>query len=292
MRDSIVFYKSFVDALKALPDEDRLKLYDAIFEFGIYGVEPELSGIDAAVFTLVRPQIEANNRKYENGVKGGRPKNQTETKTKPNHNQTITKPKPNNNQTITKTKPNHNQSITKAEPNDNVNVNDNEKGNGNDNASGSDGPLSLLSYLNEKTGSTYKMTDEIESLIQGRFMEGYTVDQMKQVIDKKCAEWSCDGKMRSYLRPSTLFGDKFEEYVNAPDPIEVEEEKKSKEHNKKLESELEQKQDELDSINEKIIGIVTSGRYLSDQYDVYNELKLKAAILEDGIKSLNERLRT
>ena len=297
MRDSMIFYKSFADALKALPDKDRLELYDAIFAFGIYEEEPKLSGVNSAVFTLVRPQIEANNRKYENGMKGGRPKNQMETKPKPNHNQSITKTKPNDNQNVTKAKPNHNQTITKPKPNDNVNdndnvnVNDNEKGNGNYNASGSDDlSLSLLSYLNQKTGSSYTATDQIRELIERRVSEGYTLDQMRSVVDKKCAEWSCDGKMRSYLRPSTLFGDRFEEYLNAPEPAEVEEERKSSKHVEELRKQLREKEKESDGVTKRLADIVQSGRYLSDLHDEYEDLKLKSAILEQEIDNL--KLRT
>lgn len=290
MRDSIVFYKSFIDALKELPDNDRLELYDAIFDFGIYGNEPKLSGIKSAVFTLIRPQIEANNRKYENGVKGGRPKNQIETKPKPNNNQSITKTKPNDNQTITKAKPKHNQTITKPKPNDNVNVNDNEKGNGNVNASGSDDiSLSLLSYLNNKTGSSYRMNDQIRETIEQRISEGYTIEQLENVVDKKCAEWSCDGKMRSYLRPSTLFGDRFEEYLNAPEPIQGEEERKSNKHVQELNKQLREKEQESDSITKRIADIVQSGRFLSDLHDEYEDLKLKSAILEQEIENLKIR---
>ena len=292
MRDSMIFYKSFADALKALPDKDRLELYDAIFAFGIYDEEPKLSGVNSAVFTLVRPQIEANNRKYENGSKGGRPKNQTETKTKPNNNQSITKTKPNDNQTITKAKPNHNQTITKPKPNDNDNVNDNEneKGNGNYNASGSDDvSLSLLSYLNQKTGSSYPASKGTMQLIKEKLSEGYTVDQIKSVVDKKFAEWSCDGKMRSYLRPSTLFGDRFEEYLNAPLPAEIEEERKSVERVASLKKQLREKERDHDATEKRLADIVQSGRYLSDLHDEYEELKLKSAILEQEIDNLKRR---
>ena len=294
MRDSMIFYKSFADALKSLPDKDRLELYDAIFAFGIYDEEPKLSGVNSAVFTLVRPQIEANNRKYENGSKGGRPKNQTETKAKPNDNQSKTKPKPNDNQNITKTKPNHNQTVTKPKPNDNdndnVNDNENEKGNENYNASGLDDiSLSLLSYLNQKIGSSYSLTDQIRTVIKQRLLEGYTLDQMRSVIDKKCAEWSCDGKMRSYLRPSTLFGDRFEEYLNAPLPAEVEEERKSVEHVASLKKQLREKEQDHDATEKRLADIVQSGRYLSDLHDEYEELKLKSAILEQEIDNLKVR---
>lgn len=100
MRDSLVFYRSFYESVAELSDDDRLKVYDALFQYALDGEEPSLSGAPLAIFKLMRPQVDANNRKYENGKKGGRPKvnsNQSKTKAKPNNNQIKTKPKPNDN---------------------------------------------------------------------------------------------------------------------------------------------------------------------------------------------------
>lgn len=74
----------------------------------------------------------------------------------------------------------------------------------------------IISYLNEKTESMYKAsTKKTQSCIKARLDEGFTVDDFKTVIDKKCAEWIGDEKMEKYLRPETLFGTKFEGYLNA-----------------------------------------------------------------------------
>ena len=123
MRDSFVFYRSFADAVSCIPSaEDKAALMDAIIAYALDGVEPELSGYLLGYFRLIRPQIDANNAKFLNGKKGGRPPIK-----KPNQNQTITKPKPKHNQAETIKKPNGNQNITNTEPNvnDNDNVNDN-----------------------------------------------------------------------------------------------------------------------------------------------------------------------
>ena len=278
MRDSIVFYKSFVEALNELPDEDRLRLYDAILNFGIYDKEPELSGIDAAVFALVRPQIEANNRKYQNGTKGGRPKNQTETKWKPN-----------GNQTETKAKPNHNQTITKTKPNDNVNDNDNDNVNGNGNASGSDEISSLLSFFNSETGSSYKETEQFDELINERLSEGYTFEDLRNVIRKKSAEWSCDGKMRSYLRPSTLFGDKFEEYLNAPMPVVFQDEKQHEKDVEQLRDELNTDRKSLESVESRMSEIQNEGS-VKENFDEWTELKLQKEIYRQQIERISKRI--
>jgi len=92
-REAVVFYRSFAEAVKQLPTESQLEALWAIIDYGLNGTEPK-GGLSTAIYLMAKPQIDANNRRYENGCKGGRPKNQTETKQKPNDNQTITKQKP------------------------------------------------------------------------------------------------------------------------------------------------------------------------------------------------------
>ena len=124
-RESFVFYRSFYEGIKELPRDIQGEVLTAIMEYGLNGVTTEnQKPITKAMFALIKPQLDANNQRFENGKRGGRPKadcNQTETETKPNHNQTITKPKPNHNQTETKPEPNVNDNV-----NVNVNVNDND----------------------------------------------------------------------------------------------------------------------------------------------------------------------
>ena len=69
MRDSVVFYRSFYDAIKNIPEADQLKVYTAIMEYAMNDVQPEIDGISLAIFLLVKPQIDANNKRYENGKK-------------------------------------------------------------------------------------------------------------------------------------------------------------------------------------------------------------------------------
>lgn len=93
MRDSVLFYRSFYDAVKNLPPEEFKKSVQAIMEYGLNEIEPDTDGIEKTVFLLTKPQIDANNRRYENGKRGGKPKlNQIVSEKEPNCNQTITKP--------------------------------------------------------------------------------------------------------------------------------------------------------------------------------------------------------
>lgn len=73
----------------------------------------------------------------------------------------------------------------------------------------------IIDYLNEKTGKRFKSgTDATKRVIRARFKEGNSLDDFKAVIDVKATEWIGDSKMEDYLRPSTLFGTKFEGYLN------------------------------------------------------------------------------
>lgn len=74
---------------------------------------------------------------------------------------------------------------------------------------------SVVDYLNQKAAKHYKSkTNKTRQLIRARFKEGFTLDDFKTVIDKKCSQWLNDAKMDAYLRPETLFGTKFEGYLN------------------------------------------------------------------------------
>jgi len=95
MRDSIILYRSLREATKQLDLETRAKVYDSVMDYAFDGTEPEETGVVQAMFLMMKPIIDANNQRYENGCKGGRPKNQTITKEKPNNNQNETKAEPN-----------------------------------------------------------------------------------------------------------------------------------------------------------------------------------------------------
>ena len=127
MKESVVFYKSFYDAIKKIPEEYQLELYNAIFQYSFEDIEPtNLSSKAEVIFTLTKPNIDSAQRKYkasvENGNKGGRPKknNPSKTQQEPNNNSNKTQDKP-------KRIPNHNL-------NDNVDdtVNDTVYENAND----------------------------------------------------------------------------------------------------------------------------------------------------------------
>lgn len=75
----------------------------------------------------------------------------------------------------------------------------------------------VVQALNEETGSHYRPTSKATMRhILARLREGFTVEDCKEVIRKKTEEWG-GTDMARYLRPETLFGSKFEGYLNAPE---------------------------------------------------------------------------
>lgn len=73
----------------------------------------------------------------------------------------------------------------------------------------------IVDYLNMRTGSHYKASSKkTRDLIKARYNEGFTFEDFQAVIDKKSMEWLKDKNMNKYLRPETLFGTKFESYLN------------------------------------------------------------------------------
>ncbi len=75
--------------------------------------------------------------------------------------------------------------------------------------------IDIVEYLNEKTGKNYKHnSDKTRRFIDARLNEGFAFEDFKKVIDNKCRSWINDERMNQYLRPETLFGTKFESYLN------------------------------------------------------------------------------
>ena len=88
----MIIYRSFYEAIKELGEKEQATLWNAVFSYGLDFIEPELTGICKTVFTLIKPQLDANIKRYENGK---RPKNEqkeskTEAKNKQNGSKTVT----------------------------------------------------------------------------------------------------------------------------------------------------------------------------------------------------------
>nr|WP_282579095.1 conserved phage C-terminal domain-containing protein [Leuconostoc citreum] len=89
--------------------------------------------------------------------------------------------------------------------------------------SGSDEPdhvpyKEIVDYLNQKANTKYRSSGtKTKTLIKARVNDGFDLDDFKKVIDTKTGQWLNDQKMKKFLRPETLFGTKFEGYLNEVD---------------------------------------------------------------------------
>lgn len=73
----------------------------------------------------------------------------------------------------------------------------------------------IIDYLNKRTGKKYSVkTKKTAQLIHKLLDNGFTVEDFERVIDIKCKQWLNNEKMNQYLRPRTLFSEKFEDYLN------------------------------------------------------------------------------
>ena len=120
-RDSAVTYRTHYELVLGLPEEEQLSVLKAIHDYSFYGKERNLKGYGQLIFNAVKPQIDANNKMYINGKKGGRPKKETDgfENEKPmvinNENQWISE----------KETDGFENDLGNKKPNENVNVNDN-----------------------------------------------------------------------------------------------------------------------------------------------------------------------
>jgi hypothetical protein len=82
-RDSMIFYRSFYESVTGLSPVIKAELYDAIFEYGLNFQEIEFTNdISKALFTLIKPQLDANIKRFENGKKPKTKRNESETEAK------------------------------------------------------------------------------------------------------------------------------------------------------------------------------------------------------------------
>ncbi len=150
MKDSFVFYASFYEAISNLPGDTQLEVYNAICKYALLGEPPELSPIAKAMFTVMRPVMDAASARYEasvaNGKKGGRPKKEN-----------LEKPSEN-------LKGLETGNLEKPSPNLNVNVNDNDNVNVNVN----DKVTEIRAAKPPRTRFTPPSIDEVKAYCQER----------------------------------------------------------------------------------------------------------------------------
>ena len=197
-----------------MPREVAGDLFIAISKFQL-GEECEITDpIVKAVFEMIKPQMEEDISKWEQTVEKNKKAIGKRWEDDTNRIPEDTSGIPDDTNRI---------------PNDTDNGFDNGfdigSDNGFENESGKEKIKTIVEYLNAVVGVHYKPdTPKTVALIRARLREGFTVDDFKTVIDKKAAHWARDGDMQRYLRPETLFGTKFEGYLNEHEKLSTREE--------------------------------------------------------------------
>jgi len=100
MRDSTIFYRSFYEAIKELSPELQAQVYSAIFEYALNFKETELTGLAKTVFTLVKPQLDANLKRYASGTVPKRKRKRSETEANNKRNRSETEANVNDNDNV------------------------------------------------------------------------------------------------------------------------------------------------------------------------------------------------
>ena len=286
-KNSFVVYTDIKETLDSLTDDQVATLFRGMVDYQITGTAPKFDGVLKFAFIPIRQQMDRDNTKWER-TKAARSESGRQGGLRSGEVRRAKAEAEANEANASQSKQNE-----ANEANEAVNVNVNVNVNGNGNVNGADAEAlssSLISYLNEKSGGKYKPTGAITERISELLAAGYTEADFIQVIDSKVAEWKDDPKMRSYLRPRTLFGDKFEEYVSGPVPVEVEEQHKREETVARLEEERSATVIALDAINESIKEIRDGPGGVRGAWDDYRALSDQKAIAEQKIENIDNRL--
>lgn len=212
MRDSFVLYTSYIDQIDLLSNEQKGILLTAIYSHVMETDLPEMDGMTKMAFSFIKSQLDKDLKKYEDvcrkrkeaGKSGGRPKANGLC----------------DNQNKAKKANGFFENQTKAKKPDNEYEDEYENDIKDNMSSGTsaDRPVypyrDIIDYLNKKTGKAYRRnSSDTQKHIRARCAEGYKLEDFCKVIDNKTAEWK-GTDMEQYLRPSTLFGTKFESYLN------------------------------------------------------------------------------
>lgn len=182
--NSFTFYKNYFDLLDNVKKEDKLILLEAIVDYVFKDKEPQLEGLNKAIWNNIKMPLDTSKSRSSNG------KNKIKSKQKQNKNKKKSKGVTNN------------ISISSFY----ISISN-----------------LVINKLNELNNTKYKPTsEETLKLIKGRLDDGYTEEDLLMVVEKMSYLWNKEPTkdekdMRPYLRPSTLFRkSNFENYLNMP----------------------------------------------------------------------------
>lgn len=192
---SFTFYNEYAELIDNLPTEDEKKdILLAIFDYVFNDIEPELNGMSKAIFKNLKRPIDIS-------------KNQSKRRINKTKEETGEKP-----EKEPEEEPQKNTSMMSMS---NINKKDNrDKDRGMGEEKEKEEKRQIIEYLNNKLGTRYRTSSKnTQAKLNARLNEGYSLDDFIVVIDKKADEW-IGTELEKHLTPDTLFGTKFEKYLN------------------------------------------------------------------------------
>ena len=216
---AIYLYFDSLNELDMLSDEQTGRLLKALLRYGESGETPDFSDDKALmlVFSVMSRKIDRDFEKYaqicekrkEAGRKGGAPKGNANASKQPKQ--------PN----ASKTSQAESETETEAESEtETYTETETEAHSAPSCQAGLTGDIlivdEIIDYLNRKAGTHFRATAKsAQRCITALLNDGYTADDLKKAVDNKCRDWKGTEYAR-YLRPETLFGEKFDSYLNSP----------------------------------------------------------------------------
>lgn len=217
---SFSFFDSYYEAVDSLTENDKKIMLVAIVDYVFKNEEPQLNGTLKALWTFIKLSLDTSKKRSKLGQ---------------NRNETETNEEQNENKTKSKEKQNENKKETNEEQNENILCNHNHNHNLKSNSNNleeieyeEEKPLEVaddtgllaettkevIDYLNAKVNTNFRASSKMtKDKIQARLNDGYRLNDFKVVIEKKANEW-IGTEFAKYLCPETLFGNKFEKYLN------------------------------------------------------------------------------
>lgn len=268
-----------IEAVVSELEADKIaELFKGMLAYFNHGTDPGFEGVLKFVWIPIKQQMDRDRDKYEKKCERMQKNAEARWKEKQSHeadaNRSDSMQVERNTNTKTKTKTN-----TDTDTNTNTMADETAESLS----------LSLIKKLNNESGARFRPTADFVSRIRELLGAGYTKADMMRVIEAKVLEWKDDPKMRGYLRPKTLFGDKFEDYVLAPVPIDVQEKEARESEISELEKELRKIQVDI-AVLEEQVSQVRCGRALGFGGKDLEGLELEKAVKEQRAEWIDKRL--
>ena len=208
-KKSFIVYCDIKETLDELTDEQAGKLFKGMVHYSDDGTEPNFDTILKFVFIPIRQQMDRDNEKWT-GIKEARSRaGKLGGAKKGNQNAKKDKTLQDNNTSVTKNKQNKQSQAKQAKQAVNVNVNDNVNVNVNVNDNVIQLSSALLSRMGGNASQDFEPDVTVQSNIAGLLNEGYTEEDMFEVVDPAWTAWKDDKANITFYNPQALFGDMF-----------------------------------------------------------------------------------